>query len=154
LPEKEEIDQVLALLAQASSTKKHGFKFVEQTETEVANPEPKQVIEQPAPVRVEEPAQKIAQVEQSKPKLLPRITDDRRLLPSNEAEAFILKGLQNTPGFPTRGATVAVYGFRPWNAMLTFDPGCTSHKNARMYRELLIEIVCELRTRFEIDVNH
>jgi len=38
--------------------------------------------------------------------------------------------------------------------MLTFDPGCTSHKNARMYRELLIEIVCELRTRFEIDVNH
>jgi hypothetical protein len=41
LPEKEELDQVLALLAQASSAKKDGFKFVEQTETEVPNPEPK-----------------------------------------------------------------------------------------------------------------
>jgi hypothetical protein len=153
LPEKEEIDQVLALLAQASSTKKDGFKFVDQTETEVANPEPEQAFEQPAPEQVEEPAQKIALVE-PKTKLPPLITDDRRLLPSNEAEAIILTGLQNAPGFPTRGATVTVYGFRPWNAMLTFAPGCTSHNNARMYRELLIEIVCELRTRFEIDVNH
>jgi hypothetical protein len=97
--------------------KKDGFEFDEQTEAEVENPEAKQVIEQPAPVRVEEPAQKIAQVEQSKPKLPPLITDDRRLLPSNEAEAIILKGLQNTPGFPTRGVplspfTVSVPGTR------------------------------------------
>jgi hypothetical protein len=153
LPEKEELDQVLALLAQASSAKKDGFKFVEQTETEVPNPEPKQAFEQPAPVQVEEPAQKFTQVE-PKTKLPPLITDDRRLLASNEAEAIILKSLQNIPGFPTTGAAVTVYGFRPWNAMLTFAPGCTSHKNSRMYRELLIEIVCELRTRFEIDVNH
>jgi hypothetical protein len=63
-----------------------GLRFVEQTETEVPNPEPKRAFEQPAPVQVEEPAQKFTQVE-PKTKLPPLITDDRRLLTSNEAEA-------------------------------------------------------------------
>jgi len=153
LPENEDINQLLAMLGQALGTKKDGFKFDERSEAGVAPPEPEQVSEQPAPEQVEESVQNAVQVEQSRMTLPPLVTDDRRLLSSNEAEAIILDGLRNTSEFPTRGVTVTVYGFRPWNAKLTFAPGCTSHKNARMYRELLIEIVCELRTKFEIDVN-
>jgi len=57
------------------------------------------------------------------------------------------------PDFPDRGVAVTVYGFRPWNAMLNFAPGSTSHGEAIAFREALADIVRELRTQIEIDAD-
>jgi hypothetical protein len=70
-----------------------------------------------------------------------------------EAEALILGGLQHIPDFPRRGVTVTVYGFRPWSALLTFAPNSTTQRKANNYREILIDIVHDLRKQFEIELD-
>jgi hypothetical protein len=69
-----------------------------------------------------------------------------------QAEVLILDGLRQIPEFPDRGINVTVYGSRPWSAMLTFKPNSTSHQNALQYREVLTQIVFELRKQFEIEL--
>ena len=39
---------------------------------------------------------------------------------TEELGAMILQDLSNMDGCPQRGVTVTVYGFNPWNSMLTF----------------------------------
>jgi hypothetical protein len=77
----------------------------------------------------------------------------RRTLPTDKVQSLILESLRQIPDFPERGVAVTVYGFRPWNAMLNFAPGSTSHREAIAFREALADIVRELRTRVEIDTD-
>jgi hypothetical protein len=77
----------------------------------------------------------------------------RRILSTDEVQSLVLEGLRQIPDFPERGAAVTVYGFRPWNAMLNFAPGSTSHGEAIAFREALADIVRELRTQVEIDID-
>jgi hypothetical protein len=66
---------------------------------------------------------------------------------------LLLEGLMLMPNFPRRGVRVTVYGSNPWNAMLNFAPGSTSHKNAIICREALTQIVYKLRATVEVGLN-
>jgi hypothetical protein len=65
---------------------------------------------------------------------------------------LILEILQNVEGFPKRGASVTVCGYRHWNAMITFMPGCVSMKDGIEYRAMLRELVENLRGRFDVEI--
>lgn len=77
----------------------------------------------------------------------------RRTLSTDKVQSLILESLWKIPDFPQRGVAVTVYGFRPWNAMLNFAPGSTSHSEAIAFREALVDIVREFRTQVEIDTD-
>lgn len=76
-----------------------------------------------------------------------------RTASAEQVQSLILESLRQIPDFPTRGVAVTVYGFRPWNAMLNFAPGSASQGEAINFREALADIVHELRTRVEVDVD-
>jgi hypothetical protein len=65
---------------------------------------------------------------------------------------LILGILQNIEGFPKSGASITVYGYRHWNAMITFKPGCVSMKDGIEYRAMLGELVQNLRGRFDVEI--
>ena len=77
----------------------------------------------------------------------------RRTLSTDKVQSLILEKLRQTPDFPERGVAVTVYGFRPWNAMLNFAPGSVLHREAIVFREALCDIVRELRTQIELDID-
>jgi hypothetical protein len=74
-------------------------------------------------------------------------------VPASKVCELLLEGLLQLPDFPRRGVKVTVYGSNPWNAMLNFAPGSTSHKNAITCREALTEIVHKLRPTVEVDLD-
>jgi hypothetical protein len=98
----------------------------------------------------------VVQKEPAEPALqfaAPPLPVKRRTLSTDKVQSLILENLRQIPDFPERGVAVTVYGFRPWNAMLNFAPGSTSHREAIAFREALADIVRELRTRVEIDTD-
>lgn len=44
----------------------------------------------------------------------------KRMKTAEELAAMILQDLSQIEGFPQRGVKVTVYGFNPWNAMLSY----------------------------------
>jgi hypothetical protein len=98
----------------------------------------------------------VVQNEPAEPELqfaAPPLPVKRRTLSTDKVQSLILENLRQIPDFPVRGVAVTVYGFRPWNAMLNFAPGSTSHREAIAFREALADIVREFRTRVEIDTD-
>ncbi len=75
-------------------------------------------------------------------------TATRQIVTTERLEALLLAELRQIEGFPQHGVSITVYGFRPWNAMITFAPGSTSLKNATKYREALPQLVEKLREQF------
>ena len=56
------------------------------------------------------------------------------------------------PDAPKEGMIVTVYGYSPWNAMVTFAPGTTNTAIAKAFRGLLGRIVEEMRDKIQIEI--
>lgn len=78
--------------------------------------------------------------------------DGRKLLPAEAIADLVLGELRKMDGFPASGVSVTVYGYRNWNAMLTFAPFSTSFQNATRFRQALPDLVFKLRRFVELEI--
>ena len=83
----------------------------------------------------------------------PALTPDgKRLLPAEAIAALVLGELRKIEGFPASGVSVTVYGYRHWNAMITFAPFSTNFQNATRFRQALPDLVFKLRRFVELEI--
>ncbi|MGX4806752.1 hypothetical protein [Bradyrhizobium guangdongense] len=78
--------------------------------------------------------------------------DGKRLLPAEAIAELVLGELRKLEGFPASGVSVTVYGYRNWNAMLTFAPFSTNFQNATRFRQALPDLVFKLRRFVELEI--
>lgn len=78
--------------------------------------------------------------------------DGKRLLPAEAIADLVLGELRKMEAFPSSGVTVTVYGYRNWNAMITFAPFSTSFQNATRFRQAVPDIVFKLRRFVELEI--
>jgi hypothetical protein len=134
---------LLGMLAQALGKSKDNFTF------DTGPVETAESAEPPTKRRVPDDVEQLERASET-PQTLP---STRLKLPASKVGDLLLEGLMQMPDFPRRGVQVTVYGSNPWNAMLNFAPGSTSHKNAITCREALTEIVDKLRPTVEVDLD-
>jgi hypothetical protein len=75
-----------------------------------------------------------------------------RIRTAEDVQKMILDALTTIPGAPKRGMTITVYGYRPWNAMVTFAPGSANISTATMIRSALARLVEEMRGHVDIEI--
>lgn len=95
----------------------------------------------PAAVKPVEPPVKIATTR-----------DGKQLLPAEAIADLVLGELRKIEDFPATGASVTVYGYRHWNAMITFAPFSTSFQNATRFRQAMPDLVFKLRRFVELEI--
>lgn len=78
--------------------------------------------------------------------------DGKRLLPAEAIADLVLGELRKLEDFPSSGVSVTVYGYRNWNAMLTFAPFSTSFQNATRFRQAMPDLVFKLRRFVELEI--
>lgn len=78
--------------------------------------------------------------------------DGKRLLPAEAIADLVLGELRKLDNFPSSGVSVTVYGYRHWNAMLTFAPFSTSLQNATRFRQAVPDIVFKLRRLVALEI--
>lgn len=78
--------------------------------------------------------------------------DGKRLLPAEAIADLVLGELRKMENFPASGASVTVYGYRHWNAMITFAPFSTSFQNATRFRQAMPDLVFKLRRFVELEI--
>lgn len=78
--------------------------------------------------------------------------DGKQLLPAEAIADLVLGELRKMEDFPASGVSVTVYGYRNWNAMLTFAPFSTSFQNATRFRQALPDLVFRLRRFVELEI--
>jgi hypothetical protein len=76
----------------------------------------------------------------------------KRRLPAEAIADLVLGELRKVEGFPASGVSVTVYGFRNWNAMLTFAPFSTTFRSATRFRQAIPDIVFRLRRSVDLDI--
>ncbi|WP_439370742.1 hypothetical protein [Bradyrhizobium sp. DASA03120] len=95
----------------------------------------------PAAAKTAEPAVKVATT-----------PDGRQLLPAEAIADLVLGELRKMEDFPATGASVTVYGYRHWNAMITFAPFSTSFQNATRFRRAMPDLVVKLRRFVALEI--
>lgn len=95
----------------------------------------------PAAAKPPEPPPKIATT-----------ADGKQLLPAEAIADLVLGELRKLQDFPATGASVTVYGYRHWNAMITFAPFSTSFHNATRFRQAMPDLVFKLRRFVELEI--
>jgi hypothetical protein len=78
--------------------------------------------------------------------------DGKRLLPAEAIADLVLGELRKLEGFPASGVSITVYGYRNWNAMITFAPFSTNFQNATRFRQALPDLVFKLRRFVELEI--
>lgn len=78
--------------------------------------------------------------------------DGKRLLPAEAIADLVLGELRKLENFPATGASVTVYGYRHWNAMITFAPFSTTFQNATRFRQAMPDLVFKLRRFVELEI--
>jgi hypothetical protein len=78
--------------------------------------------------------------------------DGKRLLPAEAIADLVLGELRKIEDFPASGVSVTVYGYRHWNAMITFAPFSTTFRNATRFRQALPDLVFKLRRFVELEI--
>src|SRR4051812_27030765 len=78
--------------------------------------------------------------------------DGRQLLPAEAIADLVLGELRKLENFPATGASVTVYGYRHWNAMITFAPFSTTFRDATRFRHAMPDIVFKLRRLVELEI--
>lgn len=78
--------------------------------------------------------------------------DGKRLLPAETIADLVLGELRKIEGFPASGVSITVYGYRNWNAMITFAPFSTNFQNATRFRQALPDLVLKLRRFVELEI--
>lgn len=76
----------------------------------------------------------------------------KRQLPADVIASLVLGELKKIDGFPTSGASITVYGYQHWNAMITFAPFSTTFEQAKRFRQVLPDLVSKLRQHVELEV--
>jgi hypothetical protein len=76
----------------------------------------------------------------------------KRRLPAEAIADLVLGELRKIDGFPASGVSVTVYGFRNWNAMLTFAPFSTTFRSATRFRQAIPDIVFRLRRSVDLEI--
>lgn len=102
---------------------------------------PSEVAAAPAAAKPAEPPAKVA-----------RTPDGKQLLPAEAIADLVLGELRKIDDFPESGVSVTVYGYRHWNAMLTFAPFSTSFQNATRFRQAVPDLVFKLRRFVELEI--
>jgi hypothetical protein len=82
----------------------------------------------------------------------PMTPDGKRLLPADAIADLVLGELRKIEDFPTAGVSVTVYGYRHWNAMITFAPFSTTFRNATRFRQAVPDLVFKLRRFVELEI--
>lgn len=82
----------------------------------------------------------------------PLTPDGKRLLPADAIADLVLGELRKIEDFPASGVSVTVYGYRHWNAMITFAPFSTTFQNATRFRQALPDLVFKLRRFVELEL--
>ncbi|WP_025032057.1 hypothetical protein [Bradyrhizobium sp. DOA9] len=90
------------------------------------------------------PAEPLAQIATTR--------EGKRLLPAEAIADLVLGELRKLDNFPSSGVSVTVYGYRHWNAMLTFAPFSTSFQNATRFRQAVPDLVFRLRRFVELEI--
>ena len=78
--------------------------------------------------------------------------DGKQLLPAEAIADLVLGELRKMENFPATGVSVTVYGYRHWNAMITFAPFSTSFQDATRFRQALPDLVFKLRRFVELEI--
>ncbi len=78
--------------------------------------------------------------------------DGKQLLPAEAIADLVLGELRKLQDFPATGTSVTVYGYRHWNAMITFAPFSTNFQNATRFRQAMPDIVFKLRRFVELEI--
>jgi hypothetical protein len=78
--------------------------------------------------------------------------DGKRRLPAEAIADLVLGELRKMDDFPGSGASVTVYGYRHWNAMITFAPFSTTFRNATRFRQAMPDLVFKLRRFVELEI--
>ncbi|MBR0905674.1 hypothetical protein [Bradyrhizobium liaoningense] len=78
--------------------------------------------------------------------------DGKQLLPAEAIADLVLGELRKLENFPATGASVTVYGYRHWNAMITFAPFSTTFQNATRFRQAMPDLVFKLRRFVELEI--
>jgi hypothetical protein len=86
------------------------------------------------------------------PPKITRTADGRQLLPAEGIAELVLGELRKLEDFPATGASVTVYGYRHWNAMITFAPFSTSFQNATRFRQAMPDLVFKLRRFVALEI--
>lgn len=86
------------------------------------------------------------------PAKIARTADGKQLLPAEAIADLVLGELRKLDNFPATGASVTVYGYRHWNAMITFAPFSTSFQNATRFRQAMPDLVFKLRRFVELEI--
>ncbi|MCP3371603.1 hypothetical protein [Bradyrhizobium cajani] len=81
-----------------------------------------------------------------------RTPDGKQLLPAEAIAELVLGELRKLEDFPATGASVTVYGYRHWNAMITFAPFSTTFRNATRFRQAMPDLVFKLRRFVELQI--
>lgn len=107
------------------------------------------------PETTPEPAPETAPAESKPAEAPPKIAttrDGKQLLPAEAIADLVLGELRKMENFPATGASVTVYGYRHWNAMITFAPFSTTFQNATRFRQALPDLVFKLRRFVELEI--
>ncbi|MDE5466137.1 hypothetical protein [Bradyrhizobium sp. CSS354] len=78
--------------------------------------------------------------------------DGKQLLPAEAIADLVLGELRKLENFPATGASVTVYGYRHWNAMITFAPFSATFRDATRFRQAMPDIVFKLRRFVELEI--
>ncbi|OAF17697.1 hypothetical protein [Bradyrhizobium neotropicale] len=76
----------------------------------------------------------------------------KRRLPAEVIADLVLGELRKIVDFPASGVSVTVYGYRNWNAMITFAPFSTTFRDATRFRQALPDIVFKLRRYVDLEL--
>lgn len=83
----------------------------------------------------------------------PTVTNTQsRTRTAEQVQKMIVDALSRIPDAPKNGMTITVYGYRPWNAMVTFAPGSAKISTATMIRSTLTRLVEEMRGSVDIEM--
>lgn len=85
-------------------------------------------------------------------KIIATTRDGKQLLPAEAIADLVLGELRKLEDFPATGASVTVYGYRHWNAMITFAPFSTNFRNATRFRQAMPDLVFKLRRFVELEI--
>ena len=78
--------------------------------------------------------------------------DGKRRLPAEAIADLVLGELRKLDDFPASGASITVYGYRHWNAMITFAPFSTTFRDATRFRQAMPDLVFKLRRFVELEI--
>ncbi|MGL3106595.1 hypothetical protein [Bradyrhizobium sp. BR 1432] len=120
----------------------NGFEAVEPSSTDA---EPAEF--EPAPEAVPAETKPVAP-----PPKIATTRDGKKLLPAEAIADLVLGELRKIENFPATGVSVTVYGYRHWNAMITFAPFSTTFRNATRFRQALPDLVFKLRRFVELEI--